>query len=466
MSGPSKPEAIPPEGRLDSWKEIAAYLGRSERTVRRWEEHEGLPVHRLAHEKRGSVYAFRRELDLWRTSRSQLTEETPAEAAPPVEATGRRPLSWLAAGIAGALMVAAAAYTLSGHFSNNSGNNPEAVRAFEKGSAFARDVGRQPVHSGIRYLEEATRIDPRFARAWSVLASAYIASTWFGDDPAAETLARASAAAHKALELDPNSGAWKVLAVYSHYADWDHATAEKRFRKALQLNPGDGGAYSWFAMFLIEMGRFDEALAAVERARERWPQWLESDTVYGDVYYFSGNFDSAIPQYRRVLESEPNYGLAHLLLGRAYLAKGEQETAIAELRRGNEMLGEVPFSMADLGYALAVAGKRAEAEQMLAAFMRKRQEGYFPAFAIAEIHLGLGNTSAALDWLERAADEHLLAWYLPSVDPFFRPLRSQPRFRELMQRMNLPILPDDATLGLFQQPATARGSLVSGSARQ
>jgi eukaryotic-like serine/threonine-protein kinase len=230
-----------------------------------------------------------------------------------------------------------------------------------------------------------------------------------------------------------------VLAVYSHYADWDHATAEKLFRKAIQLNPSDAPTHSWFATFLIEMGRFDDALSAVDRARQIWPDWLESDTVYGDVYYFSGKFDLAIAQYRRVLESEPNYGLAHLLLGRAYLAKGEQETALAELRRGNELMGEVPFSLADLGYALASTGRRDEAAQMLSAFKRKRQEGYFPAFAIAEVSLGLGDTSAALSWLERAADEHSFGWYLPSVDPLFQPLRSQARFKKLMARMKLPI---------------------------
>jgi tetratricopeptide (TPR) repeat protein len=442
VNASSKPEVIPFEGRLDSWKEIAAFLGRSERTVRRWEKREHLPVHRLAHEKRGSVYAYRSELDLWRGSRRDLTRESQVETAP-VLILGRRRPFWLAVATVPIAIVALAAYLLSIRRPAAPDPKPEAVRAFQKGVAFARDVGCKQVQTGIRYLEEATRIDPRYARAWSSLASAYFASTWFGEDPATETLVRAREAAHRALDLDSNSTAWKVLAVYSHYADWDHATAERLFRKALKINPNDAITHSWFAMFLIEMGRFDEAAAEVERARQISPDWLESDTVYGDVYYFSGRLDLAIAQYRRVLESEPNYGLAHLLLGRAYLAKGEQETAVAELRRGNELMGRAPFSMADLGYALALTGHRDEAAQMLSAFERKRQQGYFPAYAIAELHLGLGDTGAALSWLDRAADEHSFGWYLPSVDPFFRPLSPQPEFQKLMARMNLSVPPQN-----------------------
>jgi tetratricopeptide (TPR) repeat protein len=152
---------------------------------------------------------------------------------------------------------------------------------------------------------------------------------------------------------------------------------------------------------------------------------------------FSGDSDQAMAQYRRIIETRPSYGLAHVLLGRAYLAKGEQDTAIAELRRGNELLGEVPFSMADLGYALAITGHQAEAQQMLAAFMKKRQEGYYPAFAVGQVELGLGHIESALDWLERAAGERLFGWYLPSADPLYKPIRSHPRFRNLMRRMNL-----------------------------
>ena len=315
---------------------------------------------------------------------------------------------------------------------------PEAYRAYLKGMAFPQNAGRTQIQTGIRYLEEAIRLDPGFDQAWSGLAVAYMALTFFGDVPARETVAQAKRAAQKALELDPSSSRpRKVLAEASHYVDWDHVAAEHQFRKAIALNPEDWGALSWFAEFLVDMRRFDEAFVYARRAQDVNPQWLEAETVYGNIHYFSGSPDLAIPEYLRVLESEPNFALARHFLGRAYLAKGDFRKAIEQLRRSNELLGEIPFSVGDLGYALAVSGERAEAGKMLAEIMQKREQGFYPAFAIAQIQLGLGHPEAALDWLERGADERNVGYYLPSVDPIYDPIRSNPRFRRLMTRMNL-----------------------------
>ena len=108
-----------------------------------------------------------------------------------------------------------------------------------------------------------------------------------------------------------------------------------------------------------------------------------------------------------------------------------------QLRKSNELMGQVPFTLGDLGYALGVSGARAEAERMLSALLRKREAGAYPAFPIALIQMGLGRTDATLDWLERAGDERHMGYYLPSIDPIYDPLRSNPRFIALMQRANL-----------------------------
>jgi serine/threonine-protein kinase len=261
--------------------------------------------------------------------------------------------------------------------------------------------------------------------------------TWFGDAPARETMSQAKLEAQKALSLDSRSAAARrVLAFVAHYLDWDQLSAEKEFRKALELNPRDAVAMSWFAEFLLDMRRYDEAIIYAKRAQDISPRWLEPVMVAGNIHAFSGNPDLAISEYRRALEIEPNYGLANHFLGRAYLAKGQTVKAIEQLRRSNELLGEVPFSMGDLGYALAIGGQSTEARKMLTEMNRKRQAGYYPAFAIAEVELGLGHTEAALDWLERAAEERHMGFYLPSTDPVYNPLREQPRFRALMQRMH------------------------------
>jgi tetratricopeptide (TPR) repeat protein len=181
----------------------------------------------------------------------------------------------------------------------------------------------------------------------------------------------------------------RVLAFTSHYLDWDHGKALEQARRALELQPHDSIAENWSAEFLLDMRRFDEALEHNRRAREQTPRWLPTVTVAGNIYLFSGHVDLAIAEYRRALEIDPLHGLANHFLGRAYLAQGHYDQAVEQLRRSNELLGEVPFSMGDLGYALAVSGRHEEAERLLSNLKNRREQAYYPAFAIAEVELGL-----------------------------------------------------------------------------
>ena len=438
------PEAPVSGDRLESWKEIAAYLNRSERTVRRWEEKEGLPVHRLAHDKRSSVYGYPGELDAWRESRAQLVAAEPAVAEAPASAPAATPARghvgrWMAAAVVVALALPVAGFSLINRRARPSPPtpHPEAVRAVER-VRFSDNVGRVQIQTGIRYLQEAIRHDPSYAPAWSQLATAHVALSWFGDVPARETLEQAMKEAQRALQLDPLRGApWRVMAFVSHYRDWDHITAEGQFRKALELSPNDKGASSWFAEFFIDLKRFDEAFVYARQGQEVAPRWLEPITVAGNIHLFSGNHELAMAEYQRALEIEPNHGLTNHFLGRAYLARREYDKAIDQLRKSNDLIGHVPFSLGDLGYALAVAGRRAEAEQLLSGLIAKRDQAYFPAFPIAQIQLGLGRTDAGLDWLERAADERQVGYYMPTVEAQYDSVRSHPRFRAILQRMNL-----------------------------
>jgi tetratricopeptide (TPR) repeat protein len=429
----------PPGNRLESWKEIAAYLSRSERTVRRWEEKEGLPVHRLQHDKRGSVYAYRSELDVWRESRRPSLEMESTEPVPGVPAQPSRRW-WWAAAILVLVAGSVAGIRLLEHRRQPAArrsSNPEAQRAYER-AGFGPNVGRAQIQSGIKYYQEAVRLDPQFAEAWRGLASAHVGLTWFGEIPASETLGQARIEAQRALTLDSSLGeAWRVLAMVSHFFDRDDATADSQFHKAMELAPTDATAISWFAESLLNRRRFAEALLYAKRAEDASPRWLEPITVAGNVHLFSGKADLAIAEYQRALEIEPRYSLANHFLGRAYLAKGRFDRAIEQLRRSNDLMGQVPFSVADLGYALAVGGHRSEAEKMFTELVHKREAGYYPAFALAEIQLGLGNAETAIDWLERGADERNLGYYLPSVDPVYDPIRSQPRFQALLRRLHL-----------------------------
>ena len=425
--------------RLESWKEIAAYLNRSERTVRRWEELEGLPVHRLRHEKRGSIYAYASELDAWRDSRQQLVSGERADADAPSASYGRPVWHWVGASVAIALAVVVTGVLGLGRASSSrppSSPNPEALRAFKQGE-FAGNAGRVQIASGVRSYQEAIRLDPLFASAWNALAYAHIAQTFFSDLPARETLAQARREAERAAQLDPSLVMPGVaVAAIAHFLDWDHAAAVERFRDATAREPDLAVAHSWFAELLLDLRRFDEAAVSARRAQEAAPRWLEPMVVTGNIHLFNGHPDLAIAEYQRALAIEPGFGLANHFLGRAYLAKGDHERAIRQLRKSNELLGEVPFSIGDLGYALAIAGARSEAERMLAEIDAKRIHGFYPALPSAAIQMGLGRHDAALAWIERAADERQVGYYMPSVDPIYDRVRADPRFQALLRRMN------------------------------
>jgi tetratricopeptide (TPR) repeat protein len=250
-------------------------------------------------------------------------------------------------------------------------------------------------------------------------------------------MTQAKREAERALMLDPASaGPLRVLAAIDHYHHWDHASAERLFRQSIDLD-ASGVALSWFSEFLMDLRRFEEAVQVITRAQDVVPRWLEPKTVAGNIHLFTGHPELAIAEYQRALAIEPHFGLANHFLGRAYLASGKHDLAIAQLRKSHELMGQVPFTMGDLGYALAVTGARDEAERMLADLEQRRGREFYPAYPIAAIHLGLGRTDAALEWLERAVDEQHLSYYLPSVEPMFDPIRSHPRFRALLKRMNL-----------------------------
>jgi tetratricopeptide (TPR) repeat protein len=410
-------------------------LSRSERTVRRWEEKERLPVHRLAHDKRGSVYAFTWELDKWRESRRQLLDAEPADTG----ATVPRKRWWWAAGVALLLVVVSIGF---GWFSRPARSsdykpNPEAVRLTQLAN-FGLNAGRTQLETGIRYYQDAIRIDPKYAPAWIGLAAGHLVRIWFGEVKADQAAVQVRMEAEQAMRLNPKLGqAWNVAAALSHFVEWDHAQAETQFRKAIAMSPNNAVGYSWFGDFLSDMRRFDEAREFYRRAQDASPRWLEPIAFSANTHFFSGNANLAIVEYRRVLESEPNFGLARHFLGRALVAKSQYEEGIDHLRKANEILGQVSFSLGDLGYGLAKSGKREEAEALRADLIRRRAGGYFPAFPIAVIELGLGNTEAAMDWVERAADEHNLGFYLPASDPNYDAVRSHPRFKAVMKRANL-----------------------------
>jgi serine/threonine-protein kinase len=410
-------------------------------------------VHRLVHHERGSVYAYRHEIDAWRQLRT--TGSASSEASDTrrdlVHTSGRRRLAAAAALVVALTVIG---YTVVGWSRAGAREvrtepsgvdapvelspHPEARRLYLKSQGYPRNPGRAQIQRAIEDLEEAVRLDPQFVAAHSLLATAHVALYSFGDTLPRDAIDKGRSHARKALELGPpNAGSYMALGGAAHWYDFDHQAAERHFRDAIAARPHLAGPRSWYAEFLMTMRRFDEALGSIEAAAERDPLWLEVDTVRGNVYLYSRRFEKAVAVYQEVLGRDPNHGLTRYFLGQAYLALGRVSDATIELKRASELMSQPPFSVAALAQALARAGRRSEAEGLLGEMMNRRAQAFYPAFAIGMTHVGLGNQEAALEWLERAYEERLLGYYLPSIDLMWDPLRNHPRFQDMLARLDL-----------------------------
>jgi len=318
--------------------------------------------------------------------------------------------------------------------------DPEAYQLYLKGRFYWNKRTEAGLKKGIEYFHQAIDLDPNYALAYAGIADCYSLLGWdlFGALPPREALPIAKAAAKKALETDDslaeahNSLAWTKLAF-----DWDWMGAEREFKRAIELNPGYAVAHHWYAECLAGMGRYAEALAEIRQAQELDPLSLIISSIVGWVLYFDRKDDQAIAEFRKALELDPNFWVAHWTLGRAYEQKAMFVEAIAEIQKAIDFSGGSPLSLAALGHTYAVWGMRAEAERVLNE-LKELPEGYISPYGIAAIHAGLGEKDQAFIWLEKAYEERSgwLIWL--RAEPISDPLRSDPRFQDLLRRVGLP----------------------------
>jgi TolB-like protein/tetratricopeptide (TPR) repeat protein len=564
--------------RLDSWKDIAAYLRRGVRTVIRWEQEEGLPVHRLPHQKRGSVYAHPQELDAWLAERCHLAGQPDAESSGGIPWTrlgGRWKLAvaalallslsafawWnlrvaeapapiaiavlpfqnedadpavapLCNGIAegiirdlsrlpahrakvvsysavgslaspwadlaatarrlnvttllvgrlaereNRLVVAvelvnaedqtvlwSARYDRSGaetlsmqreiaaeiarrlpftgspvdlrRLNQQETANPEAYRHYVRGRFLWSQRTPVSMLAAIDAFQEAIRADPDFALAWSGLADTYVPLAYYTSVPASESAPKARAAAEQALRLDPDlAEAYAARAYVQADYYWDWESAERDFRRALELNPGSANVHHWYGERLSLVGRVDEALAEYLVALELDPLSLIINTNVAHSYYFGRDYNRTIEHCRHVIGLNEQFPNAHADLGRALLMTQQYPEAIRELERATQLGGGPMNGLGRLGYAYAVAGRREDALRILNRILVPPQGERVAPFAVALVHVGMGNREQAIQWLGRAVDERAVYVTSIGVDPLFDSLREDARFGALLRRIN------------------------------
>ncbi len=283
--------------------------------------------------------------------------------------------------------------------------NPEAYELYLKGNYFAAKYTKDGLQKGIEYFDQAIAADPNYALAYNGLALYYIAENDWYLSPH-EAMPKAREAAKKALQIDDTlAGAHASLAVVADWYDWDWATAEREYRRAIELNANDPRPHEFYGWFLAERGRVAEAIAESKRAQQLDPISPEANVFLGQILVFVHQYDQAIAQLHNTVELDATYWLAHDFLGRAYEQKGRLPEAVAEFRRALQLEDAVPENRSMLGHAYAVSGKKAEALKIIEELKDLSARSYVPPYNIAVVYAGLGEKDQAFAWLERAYNE-------------------------------------------------------------
>jgi len=316
--------------------------------------------------------------------------------------------------------------------------NPEAYDAYLRGRFYWTNRG--DLHKSIEAYLQAIDKDPNYALAYAGLASAYalLGQVPYDDMPPVDAKPKARQAAERALQLDPQSGeAHSVLANVSFSYDWDFEAAEREFQRALTLGQNDPTAHQWFSHYCIVRNRLQEALEENSRTLGLDPVSPLFNTSRAEILYNARQYDAAIAQARRTIDQYPTYPLAYIWLGSAYREKKMYKEALEQFSRGLKLSGNQPAVAALYGHALAVSGDVAGARKTLADLKQLAQTRYVSAIYFACVYTGLGDNKMALDWLDKAYKERNDRLVYLNVDPMADPLRSEPRFHDLMKRLRL-----------------------------
>lgn len=482
--------------RLDSWKEIAAFFGRDERTVNRWEKL-GLPVHRLPGTK-GRVYAYAEELSAWlaapKNADAALTGdssaglqgpgasgltvivgrqnavdsgslEVPSVAEVRAGSAGRhrKTIRLLAAGVLGvgalALVLfppranrspktaghtaALARQTSSGAvLASTPSHDPEAEQLYLKGRYYWNKRTPDDLNKALDYFMQAVVHDPNYAQAYVGLADCYNLMREYTLMPSSEAYPRALAAAKKAVELDDQSSeAHASLAFVSFFGMWDVATGEREFRRAIKLNPNNAAPHHWYANALLALHRFPEALTEIDRAQSLDPASSAILADKGNILSGAGRRDEALSLLKQMESRDPTFRSVHLYLKYVYVRSRDYPDFVVELRKEALLVHDdsalAIATAAEKG--LAAGGSRGMFEAMLKVQEKLYAQQSVPPTAVAWTFALQGNKSEALRYLQAAYDQRDGSLLFVEVYPEFNNLHDEPAYRDLLARMNLPV---------------------------
>jgi len=325
------------------------------------------------------------------------------------------------------------------HFADVRIVDPAAYEATLKGHYYFNTRTPWGFRKAVESFEEAIAKDPTYADAYSGLADCLCVMGLWGLLSPQEGFGRAKGLADRALTLNPSLGrAHSSVAWTAFNYEFDFMKTDREFRRAIELDPSYDSAQRWYGWSLAMMGRYEDAKLQVEQAIRLDPCSSGLHWVFGVVHWASRQPELAIAEYEKSLELEPNFPQAHWGLGQALLAQRKDAAAIAELQKAYELTHHAPVPALALAEAYAVAGESKKAHDILNRLPELTGQTYQGAYFIARVYAALGENSTALDWLETAYSTRAEWTTLLKMDLRLDSLRSEPRFQDLLRRMNYP----------------------------
>jgi TolB-like protein/Tfp pilus assembly protein PilF len=311
--------------------------------------------------------------------------------------------------------------------------SPAAYQDFLRGLHFLNQCTAETTRTAIHYFDRTVASDPGFAPAYSGLAAGYAKIVAFTSTPSREVVPRIRAAALKALQLDETLGEahLSLARAYTYESNWTEAG--KEFWRALELSPGSAAVHRYYGEYLLRTGHAEQALAEARIAQELDPISPSSAHFVAQMLRYLGRYDEAIAHLQKSLELNPSSGILHQELGLILMSRpATYKAGIAECERARDLMEGDPWIMGQLGYAYALAGRTAEARDILRTLEAGSQDN-IRALPVARVYAGLGDRDRAILWLKKALDQNDVNLFIGS-DPMYTPLRADARFRSLLRQ--------------------------------
>ena len=317
-------------------------------------------------------------------------------------------------------------------------SNNEAYQLYLQGRYFWSKRSSGNLKRATELLKAATEKDPNFALAYAGLADCYAVSYYYVGERPRELMPLAKTYAAKAIQLDPTlAEPHATLAFASWLLDWDRVTAEKEFRRAIELNPNYPTAHHWYSRYLRGVGRQDEAFREIKRAEELDPLSLVIINNVAEMHIDRGDLNQASKEAQRLITLEPTFWPGHQTLAIVLVKQGRYAEALAETQKSVEYANRSNAPLALLGHVYARLGRRSDAEAVVKELEKRYLDKQADGRDVAIVYAGLEDKDKAFEWLEKSfADRGVFLVFL-RLEPLLEPLRSDPRWNDLERRVGI-----------------------------